>query len=189
MGKSTTLGFFRDAGIPVYSADDTVHELYAGRAATMIEAAFPGTVVNGIVDRAALSAQVVGNESAMKHLEAIIHPLVHDEEANFAAKAAHSGATLAIFDIPLLYETGRQEDFDAVIVVTAPADVQRQRVLGRPAMTPQKFEAILARQLPDAEKRKRADYIIDTSNGLEPARTAVAHIISGLTVDSSGRAN
>lgn len=180
MGKSTTLGFFRDAGIPVHSADETVHALYAGRAAPLIEAAFPGVVKDGVVDRQSLSRQVVGNETAMKALEAIIHPLVREEEQAFAAKAEKSGAPLAVFDIPLLFETGRAGSFDTIIAVSAPADMQRKRVLARSGMTAEKFESILARQMPDAEKRKRADYVIDTGSGLDAARQAVNKIIAVL---------
>jgi dephospho-CoA kinase len=181
MGKSTTLGFFRDAGIPVHSADETVHALYAGPAAPLIEAAFPGTVRDGVVDRQSLSRLVVGNEKAMKRLEAIIHPLVREQELSFSAAAEKSGAALAVFDIPLLFETGRSEMFDAIVVVSAPADLQRQRVLERPGMTAEKFEAILARQIPDALKRAKATYVIETGTGLESARNAVNTLIRELS--------
>ena len=184
MGKSTTLGFFRDAGIPVHSSDETVHALYAESAAPLIEAAFPGTVKDGVVDRQALARLVVGNEPSMKRLEAIIHPLVRQEELAFAKNAEASGAPFAVFDIPLLFETGRADAFNKIIVVSAPAELQKQRVLARPGMTLEKFEAILARQMPDAEKRKRADYVIDTGSGLDAARQAVNNIIAEMAGES-----
>lgn len=184
MGKSTTLAFFRDAGIPVHSADETVHALYSGSAAPLIEAAFPGSVKEGRVDRQELSRHVIGNEAAMKELEAIIHPLVREEEQVFADQAKQSGAPFAVFDIPLLFETGRAEAFDTIIVVSAPSEIQKQRVLARPGMTVEKFESILARQIPDAEKRKRADYVINTGSGLDAAREAVNNIIHELTGES-----
>lgn len=180
MGKTTTARMFADAGIPVHDADAAVHRLYAGPAAPLIEAAFPGTAPSGTVDRARLSAAVVGNDAAMKQLEAIVHPLVRAEEAAFLAAARDAGATMAILDIPLLFETGRDAQMDAVIVVTADPRLQRQRVLERPGMTAEKFEAILARQTPDAEKRRRADFVIDTGQGLDAARMAVADIIARL---------
>lgn len=180
MGKTTTARMFADAGIPVHDADAAVHRLYAGPAAPLIEAAFPGTAPSGTVDRARLSAAVVGNDAAMKRLEAIVHPLVRAEETAFLAAARDAGATMAILDIPLLFETGRDAQMDAVIVVTADPRLQRQRVLERPGMTAEKFEAILARQTPDAEKRRRADFVIDTGQGLDAARMAVADIIARL---------
>ncbi|MFZ1679614.1 MAG: dephospho-CoA kinase [Rhizobiaceae bacterium] len=180
MGKTTTARMFADAGIPVHDADAAVHRLYTGRAAPLIEAAFPGTVSAGTVDRARLSAAVVGNEAAMKRLEAIVHPLVRKEEDAFLEAARAAGATMAILDIPLLFETGRDARMDAVIVVTADPQIQRQRVLERPGMTAEKFEAILSRQTPDAEKRRRADFIIDTGQGLDAARNTVADIIARL---------
>ena len=185
MGKSTTLGFFREAGIPVHSADETVHALYAGRAAPLIEASFPGTVKDGVVDRQALAHHVVGNEQSMKRLEAIIHPQVREEELAFAENAEASSAPFAVFDIPLLFETGRADAFDKIIVVSAAADVQKKRVLARPGMTLEKFEAILARQMPDAEKCKRADYVIDTGSGLDAARQAVNNIIAEMAGEST----
>ncbi len=176
MGKTTTAEMFSALGVPVHSADAAVHALYAGRAAAPIEAAFPGSVVDGRVDRDALSKQVVGHPDAMQRLEAIVHPLVREEELAFLDRARADGAKLAVVDIPLLYETGGAVRCDRVAVVTAPAEVQRQRVLARPGMTPRKFEAILARQMPDEDKRRRADFIIDTGNGIEPARLAVEAI-------------
>lgn len=177
MGKSTTAQMFRDLHIPVYDSDATVHTLYAGKAAPLVEAAFPGTSRDGKVDRAELSKYVVGNETAMKQLESIVHPLVREAELEFRAQAESQNAPLAILDIPLLFETGRADRMDGVIVVTAPSEVQRQRVLARDGMTVEKFEAILNRQVPDAKKRQMADYIVDTSQGLAFARQQVAEIV------------
>lgn len=177
MGKSTTAQMFRDLDIPVYDSDATVHTLYAGKAAPLVEAAFPGTSRDGKVDRAELSKYVVGNETAMKQLESIVHPLVREAELEFRAQAESQNAPLAILDIPLLFETGRADRMDGVIVVTAPSEVQRQRVLARDGMTVEKFEAILNRQVPDAKKRQMADYIVDTSQGLAFARQQVAEIV------------
>ncbi|MEJ5080232.1 dephospho-CoA kinase [Ochrobactrum sp. MYb379] len=188
MGKTTASNMFADAGVPVYSADDAVHRLYAGRAAPLIEAAFPGTVVDGTVDRAKLSAAVLGKPEALKRLESIIHPLVHEEEASFLDQARADGADIALIDIPLLFETGGESRVDKVAVVSAPADIQRERVLARPGMTDEKFVAILARQMPDAEKRARADFIIDSSGDFEETRAQINAIIAelrGKPVDQS----
>ncbi|MDT6939709.1 dephospho-CoA kinase [Brucella pseudogrignonensis] len=180
MGKTTASNMFAEAGVPVYSADDAVHALYAGRAAPLIEAAFPGTVQDGTVDRAKLSAAVLGKPEALKKLESIIHPLVHEEEAAFLARARADGADIALIDIPLLFETGGNNRVDKVAVVSAPADIQRARVLARPGMTEEKFAAILARQMPDAEKRARADFIIDSSGDFEETRAQITAIIAEL---------
>ncbi|MDH4987114.1 dephospho-CoA kinase [Aminobacter anthyllidis] len=182
MGKSTTAKMFTDAGVPVHDSDEAVHRLYAGAAAPLIEAAFPGTVKDGVVDRTELSRHVLGNAAALKNLEGIIHPLVRADANAFLERNRAAGTPIAVLDIPLLFETNGRGRVDKVVVVTAPADVQRQRVLARPGMTEQKFEAILGKQVPDAEKRKLADYIVDTGNGLEPARAAVQAIIAELTV-------
>lgn len=184
MGKSTTAQMFLDAGITVYSADETVHRLYRGEAASLIEQAFPGTTIDGEVDRARLSAAVMGKPEALQRLEKIVHPLVRTEENRFRQDAENSGAKLILLDIPLLFETGAEERVDKVLVVTAPEEVQRERVLARDGMTASKLDAILARQVPDAEKRARADFIIDTSLGLESAREDVHEIIHSL-VDMS----
>ncbi len=181
MGKSTTLAMFADEGIPVYSADAAVHELYDGEAAAMIEQAFPGTVIDGKVDRTRLSEAVLGKPEQLKHLESIVHPLVRQKETDFVKLARKSGAPFAVVDIPLLFETGGEHRVDKVVVVSAETQIQRERVLARPGMTEQKLEAILARQMPDADKRARADYIIDTGKGLDPARTAVRAIIKSIT--------
>lgn len=185
MGKSTTAKMFREAGVPVHDADETVHRLYAGAAAPLVEHAFPGTVVDDVVDRARLSGHVIGKPEALKRLEAIIHPLVRADADAFLAQARARGEKLVVLDIPLLFETGGRERVDKVVVVTAPAEVQRERVLARPGMTPQKFEAILAKQVPDAEKRRRADYIVETGNGIEPARAAVLRIVGDATGDKT----
>lgn len=184
MGKSTTAAMFAEAGIPVHDADATVHRLYSGRAAPLVEAAFPGTVVDGVVDRERLGAAVIGNDDAMKRLESIVHPLVRAEEVAFLEQARASGAPFAILDIPLLFETGGDRRVDAVIVVSADAAIQRKRVLERAGMSEARFEAILARQVPDAEKRARADFVIDTGHGMEAARAAVRDIIAALSEPS-----
>lgn len=177
MGKSTTAQMFRREGVPVHDSDLTVHELYRGEAAPLIEAAFPGSVSDGVVDRTLLSPMVIGNADAIKRLEQIVHPLVRQKELAFRDKVIADDQPLAILDVPLLFETGGDKRADGVIVVTAPAEVQRERVLARPEMTVEKFEAILARQTPDADKRKNADFIIDTSLGLDAALDAVRKIV------------
>ena len=180
MGKTTAANMFADNGVPVYSADDAVHQLYSGRAAPLIEAAFPGAVVDGTVDRTKLSSAVLGKPEALKKLESIIHPLVHEEEAAFLARARADGTDIALIDIPLLFETGGQSRVDKVAVVSAPADIQRERVLSRAGMTEAKFEAILARQMPDAEKRARADFVIDSSGDFDETRAQIKAIIAEL---------
>lgn len=182
MGKSTTAAMFQAMGAPVYDADAAVHALYApgGAAVALLEAAFPGVVKDGAVDRAALSAQVVGKPEAMSRLEAIVHPLVGHSRVGFFEGATAAGADVVVLDIPLLFETGGEKAVDAVVVVSAPAELQRARVLERPGMTPEKLDGILARQLPDAEKRARADFVIDTGRGLEPARVQVAEVLAAV---------
>lgn len=180
MGKSTTADMFRAIDVPVYDADRTVHELYAGALAQAVEEAFPGVVIDGKVDRAQLSARVVGDSAAMEKLEAIVHPALRCEEEAFLAGCRARGEPLVVLDIPLLFETGGERRVDKVAVVTAPADVQRSRVLARPGMSEEKFQDILARQTPDAEKRARADFIVDTSHGLDAARESVASIVRSL---------
>jgi dephospho-CoA kinase len=184
MGKSTTARMFRDAGVPVHDSDETGHRLYAGKAAPLIEEAFPGTVRDGAVDRAQLAAQVLGRPGAMKKLEAIIHPLVRAAAAAFVARHREAKTPLVVLDIPLLFETGGRGRVDKVVVVTAPAEVQRQRVLARPGMTEGKLAAILASQVPDAEKRRQADFVIDTGQGMDAARAAVTRIITDLAGDN-----
>jgi len=184
MGKSTAARMFADAGIPVHDSDEAVHRLYAGEAAPMVEAVFPGTVVDGVVDRARLAQRVLGDPVAIRKLEGLIHPLVRADADAFLEKHRKAGAALVVLDIPLLFETGGRQRVDKVIVVTAPPEIQRERVLARPGMTEEKFDAILAKQVPDAEKRKAADFVIDTGSGLEPARSAVRKIIAELAGDS-----
>ncbi|NKB51587.1 MAG: dephospho-CoA kinase [Rhizobiaceae bacterium] len=188
MGKSTTAQMFRDLGVAVYDSDATVHQLYAGAAAPLIEKEFPGSTRGGEVDRSLLSKQVVGNEKAMKKLESIVHPLVRQAELDFRESATQQGVELAILDIPLLFETGREDRVDGIIVVTAPADVQKERVMSRPGMDEAKFQSILQRQVPDSEKRKRATYLIDTSKGLDWARQRVDQIIKEVlqSIDETG---
>lgn len=188
MGKSTTANMFRAEGVPVHDADATVHALYAGRATPMIESAFPGTVVDGQVDRARLGDRVIGNPKEMRRLEAIVHPLVREEERMFLSQARSAGARLVVLDVPLLLETGGERRVDAVVVVSASAEVQRSRVLGRPGMTLERFNAILAKQMPDEEKRRRAHVIVDTGRGLEAARRQVRDIVTILS-GRGGRAS
>jgi dephospho-CoA kinase len=187
MGKSTTAAMFRAEGIRVHDADAAVHALYQGAAVLLVEAAFPGTVVDGRVDRQRLGQHVVGNPGAMKRLEAIIHPLVRACEDAFRADAAQSRAPLIVLDVPLLFETGGAARCDAVLVVTASPDIQRQRVLARSGMTIERFEALLARQMPDAEKRRHAHFLVDTGHGLESARDEVRAIVRALAGRTSGR--
>ncbi len=179
MGKTTTARLFADAGVPVYDADAAVHRLYQGEAAAAIEAAFPGTTSQGKVDRGALGRRVVGDAPALQILETIVHPLVREAEKRFLADAEGSGAKVAVLDIPLLFETGGETRVDAVVVVSAPAKVQRARVLER-GLSAEQFEALLARQMPDAEKRRRADFVVDTSQGIEPARAQVLSILAAV---------
>ncbi|MER9526398.1 dephospho-CoA kinase [Mesorhizobium sp. M0292] len=181
MGKSTTAKLFVDAGVPVHDSDETVHRLYAGKAAPLVEAAFPGTVIAGSVDRTELARRVLGNAAALKTLEAIVHPLVRADADAFLARHRAAGAPLVVLDIPLLFETGGRNRVDKVVVVTAPADIQRARVLARPDMSEEKLAAILAKQVPDAEKRRQADFVIDTGEGMDAARTAVGAIIAELS--------
>ena len=168
MGKSTTARLFAEEGVPVHDSDAAVHRLYEGEAAPAIEAAFPGTTADGKVDRAKLGARVLGDAAALARLEAIVHPLVRASADRFVAEARAPGRPVVVLDIPLLFETGGEDRVDAVVVVSAPPEVQRARVLERPGMTPEKFSAILAKQLPDAEKRARADFVVDSSQGIEP---------------------
>lgn len=187
MGKSTTSGFFRDAGIPVYDADAAVHRLYSGEAVPLIEAAFPGTTANGTVDRVRLGEAVLGNSGAMKRLEAIIHPLVGETQARFRQACRTRGDRLVVLDIPLLFETGGDARVDVVVVVSAGAAAQRHRVLARAGMTSEKLDAILSRQMPDAEKRRRAHVVLDTSRDFEAARRQVAGFIRAFAADGESR--
>jgi len=178
MGKSTTTKFFAEAGVPVHDADAVVHRLYEAEAVPLIETAFPGTTAGGKVDRDKLAQRVLNDTAAIEKLEAIVHPLVRSSEKRFLADAERNGAAVAVLDIPLLFETGGEKRCDAVVVVSAPAAVQRARVLARPGMTEQKFAAILAKQMADAEKRTRADFVVDTSKGFDAARAQVRDILA-----------
>ena len=180
MGKSTTAAMFAEAGIPVISADEIVHDLYRGDAVPLIEAAFPGSVQEGMVDRARLSALLLADPSGFKRLEQIVHPLVRRRQDECVARNRAAGHRLVVVDIPLLFESGAVGRVDRTVVVSCDAEIQRARVLARPGMTSEKFEAILARQMPDAEKRARADYIIDTGAGLKTAQRRVREIMDEL---------
>ncbi|MGK7061121.1 dephospho-CoA kinase [Bradyrhizobium barranii] len=178
MGKSTTAKLFAEAGVPVYDADAAVHQLYEGEAAPAIEAAFPGTTSNGKVDRPKLSARVVHDPAAIKQLEQIVHPMLGASRQKFFADAEAAKAPVVVLDIPLLFETGGEKRVDAVVVVSTSPELQRKRVLERGTMDEAKLDAIIAKQTPDAEKRKRADFVVDTSHGLEPVRAQITHILA-----------
>lgn len=177
MGKSTTAKLFAEAGVPVYDADATVHKIYEGEAAPAIEAAFPGTTVDGKVDRARLSAKVVHDPAAIRKLEQIVHPMLKAYHQKFLDEAERSGAPVAVVDVPLLFETGGEKRVDAVVVVTTSPEKQQMRILARGTMTEEALEALLARQMPDQEKRKRADFVVDTSHGLDPVRARIRDIL------------
>jgi dephospho-CoA kinase len=177
MGKSRTAAFFAEEGVPVHDSDAAVHALYEGEAVPLIEAAFPGTTLGGKVDRAKLAALVLGDEAALARLEAIVHPLVGKLRDKFLAQAQARGAPVVLLDVPLLFETGGERGCDAVVVVSAPPEMQRQRAFERPGMTEDKFAAILAKQMPDAEKRKRADFVVDSSQSFDHARAQVRDIL------------
>jgi dephospho-CoA kinase len=178
MGKSTAAGFFAEAGVPVHDADAAVHRLYAGPAAAAIEAAFPGTVVDGTVDRDRLVKRVIGDPPALKRLEAIVHPLVRRDEERFLAAAEAVGAKVAVLDIPLLFETGAEKRCDAVVVVSAPPEIQRARVMARPGARAERFESLLAEQMSDAEKRARADFVVDTATDFDSTRAQIRAILA-----------
>lgn len=167
MGKSTVAAYLRDQGIPVLDADKIVHDLYAGEAVPLIEAVFPGTSRDGVVDRAALAAKVVASPAELKKLEAIIHPRVRAAEWGFLLEEHDGGSDIAVLEIPLLFETAPRNLFDAIIVVSAPPGIQRGRLMARPGMTDEKLDALIARQLPDADKRAKADFVVDTGVPLE----------------------
>jgi dephospho-CoA kinase len=180
MGKSTTAKLFAEAGAPVYDADAAVHKIYEGEAAPAIEAAFPGTTVDGRVDRAKLSAKVVHDQAAIKQLEQIVHPMLGASRKKFLEEAERAGTPVVVMDIPLLFETGGEKRVDAVVVVSTDSATQRERILARGTMTSEALDGILARQLPDAEKRKRADFVVDTSHGLDPVRAAIRDILAAV---------
>ena len=177
MGKSATADLFRARGVPVHDSDACVHALYGGKAAPLIEAAFPGSVQNGVVDRAALGKAVLGRPDSMKRLEAIVHPLVAEDRDSFIAEAARNAEPVVVLELPLLFEIGGGDLVDAIVVVSAPKAVQKSRVLARPGMTLEKFEAIVARQMPDLEKRRRAHFLVDTSRGFDAAARQVDAIL------------
>jgi dephospho-CoA kinase len=177
MGKSTTAKLFAEAGVPVYDADATVHKVYEGEAVPAIEAAFPGTTAGGRVDRARLSAKVVHDAAAIKRLEGIVHPMVRAYHQKFLDDAERAGAPVAVVDIPLLFETGGDQRVDAVVVVTTSPELQRERILARGTMSAETLDAILAKQMPDQEKRRRADFVVDTSHGLDPVRARIRDIL------------
>jgi dephospho-CoA kinase len=178
MGKSTTAKLFAEAGVPVYDADATVHRVYEGEAVPAIEAAFPGTTSDGKVDRAKLSAKVVHDPAAIQRLEQIVHPMLRSYHQKFLQDAEQAGAPVVVMDVPLLFETGGEKRVDAVVVVTTAPEVQRERILARGTMTAETLDAILARQTPDAEKRRRADFVVDTSHGLDPVRVRIRDILA-----------
>ncbi len=180
MGKSTAAQMFRDFGVPVNDADEVVHELYRGAAVGPVGTAFPGTTKDGSVDRAELSRQLMGAPERLRELEAIVHPLVREKEQAFLETHRAAGAAFVVLDIPLLFETGAENRVDRIAVVTCSAELQRERALKRPGMTEEKLAMILARQVPDSEKRKRADYIIDTSDSFDVTRGRVKAIVDQL---------
>jgi len=184
MGKTTTAKLFAAEGIPVLDSDAVVHDLYSAEAVPMIEAAFPGTTISGTVDRLELGNILRENPANFRMLEAIVHPLVRERQEAFLRKAREENQNFAVLDIPLLFETGAETRVDKIVVVSCAPEIQRQRVLSRPGMTEEKFEMILARQMPDAEKRRRADFIIDSGNGVEAARDQVREILQRLSAGS-----
>jgi len=185
-GKSTVLKAFADLGVPVFSSDDAVHELYAGEAAPAVEGLFPGVTHNGVVDRAALSQRLVGHPDKLKELEALVHPLVRARIGRFLAEAQSTGAALAVVDIPLLFEGGFDYGLDRVAVTMAEPATYRKRALARPGMSVEKLEAILARQMPQDEKRKHADYILYTEGPLQKTREAVRALVEALRATPKG---
>lgn len=189
MGKSTTARMFADHGVPVHDADAVVHDLYEGAAVKPVEAAFSGVTVDGRIDRQKLSARVVGNADALRTLEGIVHPLVRETETAFLDSAVQQGHAFAVLEIPLLFETGADRRCDVTVVVTAPEEVQRARVMSRPGMTEDKLEALLGKQMPDAEKRSRADFLVETHLGLDHARMQVGDILATLKARKSARPN
>jgi dephospho-CoA kinase len=177
MGKTTAARYFAEAGVPVHDSDAVVHALYEGKAVPAIEKAFPGSTSGGKVDRAKLAVMVLNDRAALARLEAIVHPLVGESTDEFLADAKAKGVSVVVLDVPLLFETDTHRRCDATVVVSAPAQIQRQRVLERPGMTEEKFSAILSKQLPDAEKRRRADFIVDSSKDYDHARAQVRDIL------------
>jgi len=177
MGKSTAAKFFAEAGVPVHDSDAVVHALYAGEAVPLVEQAFPGSATDGKIDRGKLAAMVINNPEALRRLEAIVHPLVSASREKFLADAQARGAAIVVLDIPLLFETTAHSNCDAVVVVSAPPEIQRQRAFERPGMTDEKFLALLAKQMPDGEKRRRADFIVDSSQDFDHTRAQIRDIL------------
>jgi dephospho-CoA kinase len=186
MGKSRTAGFFAEQGVSVHDSDAVVHALYAGEAVPLIEQAFPGSTAGGKVDRQKLAGMVLGDAAALARLEAIVHPLVAAERDKFLAAAQARGAPVVVIDVPLLFETGGERGCDAVIVVSAPPEVQKQRAFERPGMTEEKFAALVAKQMPDPEKRLRADFIVDSSQSFDHARAQVRDILRAVAKMRAG---
>ncbi len=186
MGKSETAKMFESLGVPVFDADRAVHMLYArnGGAVESVQSRFPSAIKDAAVDRAELAKLVLNDKAALAELESIVHPLVHRERQKFIEGAQEAGQPIVVLDIPLLFETKAQDQVDKIVVVSAPEDIQRQRALERPGMTSEKFEAILQKQIPDCEKRKQADFIVDSSNGLAAARAQVVDIVEALSAKS-----
>jgi dephospho-CoA kinase len=186
MGKTTTARLFADEGVPVHDADAAVHKLYAGEAAGLIEVAFPGSTRSGTVDRVQLGKQVTGDPTALRRLEEIVHPLVRNAERKFLRDAEIAGVPIVVLDVPLLFETGGDGRVDATVVVSAPAEMQRERVLER-GVSLERLEALLGRQMPDAEKRRRADFVVDSGQGVEHARAQVRQILAAVAKMSTRR--
>jgi len=186
MGKTTTARLFADEGVPVHDADAAVHKLYAGEAAGLIEVAFPGSTRDGTVDRVQLGKQVTGDPTALRGLEEIVHPLVRNAERKFLRDAEIAGVPIVVLDVPLLFETGGDGRVDATVVVSAPAEMQRERVLER-GVSLERLEALLGRQMPDAEKRRRADFVVDSGQGVEHARAQVRQILAAVAKMSTRR--
>ena len=187
MGKSTVAQRFIESGIAVFDADAVVHELYDGEAVEKIEAAFPGSTRDGSVDRARLTQLLKNDQDALARLEAIVHPMVRDRRDHFLASQEKAGARMVVLEIPLLFETGGENQVDVTVVVSAPADVQRSRVLARPGMSEAKFDALLANQMPDAEKRRRADYLVDTDRSIEDTGKEIDKLIGLLRAREAER--
>lgn len=187
MGKSTVAAMFAGRGVAVFDADRTVHALYESDAVPVVEAEFPGTTTGGKVDRDRLRDRVLGDEAAMRRLEALIHPLVKREEERFLSAATAAGRRVVLLDVPLLFETQAEGEVDAVIVASAPEAVQRERMLKRPGMTLERLDAMLARQVPDAEKRRLAHFIIDTGGALDETRAQVDDVLHAVAAMAAGR--
>jgi dephospho-CoA kinase len=187
MGKSTVAGMFAELGVPTFDADDAVRDFYAGDGARAVEAAFPGVMVSGQVDRERLGSRVLGDAEALQRLEGLVHPAVAQARVQFVERALAAGRRLVIVDVPLLFETGGEENVDLVIVVSAPESIQRARAMGRPGMTEAKLEAILSRQTADGEKRRRAHFIIDTRGRLELTRAVVTQFMRSTAAPAGGR--